>query len=130
MRFSPLSVFPFGILLLACSGSEGTSSTGSGGPSATAPEGAVNMEIYATVEQSCPIGNVHIDVGNSRVSPPELAVDAYQGAAISCAVVPKDELLSASGSIQQGSFTFSFKDVVTAGDSATGQVTVKDPAAG
>ncbi|MEO7331873.1 MAG: hypothetical protein ABI193_25075 [Minicystis sp.] len=131
MRSSPLFVLPLGILLAACGGGDDTTGTSStGGPSSTAPVGAVNMEIYATPEQSCPIGNIHLDIGNSRVMPPELATDAFEGAAITCKVVANGGGFTASGMIKKESDDFAFEGVNSSGESAVGFVTVKDPVTG
>lgn len=130
MRSSPLFVLSLGTLLAACGGDDPTGTSSTGGPSTTAPEGAVNMEIYATPEQTCPMGNIHVDIGNSRVSPPELAVDAYEGAAITCKVVASGMGYTASGAIKKDSLDFAFEGVTSTGESAIGKVTVKDPATG
>ncbi|MFO0758369.1 MAG: hypothetical protein U0359_17895 [Byssovorax sp.] len=119
-----------GFSLAACSSDTGTSGAGGGSGPSTAPAGAVNMEIYATPEQKCPIGNVHIDIGNSRVNPPELAVDAEEGASIKCRVAATGMGFGASGSIKKASFDFSFEGVTSSGESAVGKVTVHDPATG
>jgi len=112
----------------ACSSeSAGTSSTG--GPSPTAPEGAVNMEVYATPVQSCPPGNFHIDIGNTKTMPPALVVDGWESATVSCAVIPMSGKFAASGAVKQGALDFSFQDVLTDGSSAIGTVSFVDPSA-
>jgi hypothetical protein len=130
MRSNALLAFPLGLLLMACSGDEGTGTSGASGPSTTAPQGAVNMEIYSTPDQSCPIGNVHVDIGNSRVNPPELAVDAWEGASIDCSVVATGGGFTANGAIKKGEFDFAFEGVTSSGESAIGKVSVHDPATG
>lgn len=40
----------------------------------------MNVEIYTSTEQDCPVGNVHLDLGNSKVDPPRVEVDAWEGA--------------------------------------------------
>jgi len=130
MRSISLFVVPFVFHFAACGGDDTTGTSSTGGPSATAPVGAVNMEIYATPDQTCPIGNAHVDIGNSRVTPPELATDAYEGAVVTCKVVATGMGFSASGAIKKGSLDFAFEGVTSSGESAIGTVTVKDPATG
>jgi hypothetical protein len=133
MRSGPPLVLALMLTPLACS-SESTGSTsssttgGSGGPSKTAPEGAINMEVYTTPEQSCPLGNVHIDMGNSKVSPLVLVTEGFEGASVACSVVPdfKGNWV-ATGSLQKGALSFTFKDLTTGGQSATGTIVIKDP---
>jgi len=117
--------FVFLVALPACSSeTQGVSSTG---PSPTAPEGAVNMEVYATPEQTCPPGNFHVDIGNTKVTPPALLVSGEGGVTVTCAVVAQGAKYQASGAIKQGSLDFSFQDVLTSGGSATGTVSFVDP---
>jgi hypothetical protein len=130
MRVLLLLALPLVPGLLGCSGDTTNSSgTSAGaGPSTTAPEGAVNVEIYATPEQTCPVGNVHIDVGNTRVEPPKLEVDAWEGASVVCAVTPSGAGFAASGTLKKGGLELTFRDVVSDGASATGTISFKDPA--
>ena len=131
MRFSLLFALALPAGLLACSGDPdptgGSSSTGEG-PSTTAPEGAVNVEIYATPDQTCPVGNVHIDLGNSKVEPPKVEVDAWQGASVTCSVSATGSGFAASGTLKKGALSLTFKDVLSDGGSATGTISFKDPA--
>ena len=130
MRLLVLFAFIVPSGLLGCSGDTvipGGSSTGEG-PSTTAPEGAVNVEIYATPEQTCPVGNVHIDVGNSKIEPPKVEVDGWQGASITCSVAATGSGFAASGTLKKGALSLTFKDVLSDGKSATGTVSFKDPA--
>jgi len=114
------------MLALGCSDETKSSASGHGsggtGPSGTEPRGGVNTEIFATPEQSCPPGNVHLDVGNLKTNPPEKEVDGFAGASIACSVVPMGESFAASGEIAQGDVHFRFGDLTTKGDSATGSV--------
>lgn len=132
MRIFAIFACALSSAVLGCSG-DSVTTTGSGsstgeGPSTTAPEGAVNVEIYATPEQKCPVGNVHIDVGNSKVEPPKLEVDAYQGASIVCSVTATGSGFDASGTLKKGALALTFKDVLSDGKSATGNIQFKDPA--
>jgi len=133
MRFTLLFAFAFALPagLLGCSGDTATSaasgSTGAG-PSSTAPEGAVNVEIYTSTEQDCPVGNVHLDLGNSKVDPPRVEVDAWEGASVVCSVTANGDGFTASGTLKKGALSLTFKDVVSSGKSATGTISFKDPA--
>lgn len=113
-----------GLCLTACSGETGD--TG-GGPDENAPHGAANMEIYTSDAQSCPLGNIHVDLGNTKLSPPELLADGYEGAEVACSVALVTAKWAASGKITQGALLFEFGDILTDGSSATGSVRVKDP---
>ena len=130
MRLLVLFAFSISAGLLGCSSDTGSpSGSGTGeGPSTTAPQGAVNVEIYATPEQTCPVGNVHIDLGNSKVEPPKLEVDAWEGASVKCSVAATGMGFGASGTLKKGAYSLTFKDVVSDGGSATGTVSFKDPA--
>ncbi len=88
------------------------------------------MEVFASSEQSCPPGNVHIDIGNVKTAPPTTVTDGQDGAQVVCAVVPDGDKLAASGSIARGAIAFSFEGLVTAGESAIGSVGFRDPASG
>jgi hypothetical protein len=119
--------------LASCSdddGGGGGSSGGGEGGSAPRPSGAVAMEVYATMEQTCPAGNVHVNIGHVQSAPPALVVDGEEGAAVSCSVVPSGDKLEASGAIEQGPLAFSFGGLITDGTSAVGEVTFRDPATG
>jgi hypothetical protein len=116
--------------LAGCSSDEPKPSTSGDPPGEPKPTGAINMEVYATETQSCPPGNVQIDVGTVNSSPPETVVDGKDGAKVSCSVAPSGGKFNASGSIEKGSLSFAFRDVVTGGMSAVGQVEFSDPAAG
>lgn len=96
------------------------------------PTGAVNMEVYATEEQSCPPGNIHVDVGVVNASPAKTFEDGEDGARVTCAVVPSSGgLLSASGSLEKGAASFAFSVAVESGKpSAVGEVAFTDPASG
>jgi hypothetical protein len=130
MRLFVLFAFALSAGLVGCSSdtASGSASSTGEGPSATAPEGAVNVEIYATPEQTCPVGNVHIDLGNSKVEPPKLEVDAWQGASVTCAVTATGSGFAASGTLKKGAYSLTFKDVLSDGGSATGTISFKDPA--
>ncbi len=123
------------VLLLplpACSGDDDGGSGGDGGHGGSAPRptGAVAMEVYATMEQACPPGNVHINIGNVQSAPPQTVVDGEDGASVACAVVPSGDKLQASGSIERAELSFSFSGVETDGTSALGTVSFADPATG
>jgi hypothetical protein len=124
---------PLALFLAACSGETGGSSsstTGGEGPSDTAPTGAVNLEVYTAEGQDCPIGNAHIDLGNTKIDPPELLVDAYEGASIACTVEPNGLVLDASASLSKDGSSFSFSGVTSDGTSALGAVTIVLPDGG
>jgi hypothetical protein len=125
---------PLALILVACSGGETggntSSTTGGEGPSETAPTGAVNLEVYTAEGQDCPAGNVHVDLGNTKLDPPELLVDAYEGASVACAVEPMGLVLDASASLSQGGASFSFSGVTSDGKSAVGAVTIELPDGG
>ena len=130
MRLFVLFAFALPVGLLGCSGDTtipGGSSTGEG-PSTTAPEGSVNVEIYATPAQKCPVGNVHIDLGNSKVEPPKVVVDAWEGASVTCSVTATGSGFAASGTLKKGALSLTFKDVLSDGASSTGTISFKDPA--
>lgn len=116
---------------IGCSSDERRpSSTGdetSADPKAT---GAVNMEVYATAVQSCPPGNFHVDIGNVNAAPPMLYEDGQSGASVACSVLTEGSKLRAGGTIAKDTFSFSFRDVLTDGTSAVGQVEFTDPATG
>lgn len=119
--------------LAACSDDEGGGGGGGeagAGGMAPRPTGAVAMEVYATMEQTCPPGNVHINIGNAQSAPPQTVVDGRDGASVGCAVVPSGDKLAASGSIEQAELVFSFGGVETDGASALGNVSFRDPAGG
>jgi hypothetical protein len=120
------------LALAGCSGDdENQSSTSSTAPPADpGPTGAVNLEMYETELQTCPAGNVHVDIGNVGSAPPVTVEDGKESASVACAVVPESGKLRASGAIAQGAKSFSFRDLVTDGGSAIGFVTVSDPATG
>lgn len=123
--------FAIPLVMLACvSGCGGET----GGPTSDAgpkPNAAINMEIYATAEQDCPIGNVHVDVGNTKSVPPATVTDGQGGATVSCTVASAGaQGIGARASIAAGNLVFSFDSVVTDGSSTTGHVTVQDPATG
>ena len=137
MRLAPASAsfFAFAFALpaglLGCSGDIATTAGGSStgeAPSATAPEGAVNVEIYASSEQTCPVGNVHVDVGNSKLQPPKVEVDAFEGASVVCSVTANGDGFTASGTLKKGPLSLTFKDVLSSGMSTTGTISFKDPA--
>ena len=135
MRLASLFAFAFALPagLLGCSGDTATTAGGSStgeGPSDTAPEGAVNVEIYPSTEQICPVGNVHIDLGNSKDEPPKVEIDAWEGASVACAVTLDAAKggLNASGTLKKGALSLSFKDVWSSGTSTTGTISFKDPA--
>jgi hypothetical protein len=118
--------------LSACSDDgSGTSSSDDSGNGDPKPTGAINMEVYATEEQSCPPGNIHVDVGAVNASPAKTVTDGEDGAKVACAVVPSGGLLSASGSIEKGSASFAFAVKVESGKpSAVGEVAFTDPGSG
>jgi hypothetical protein len=119
-------------LAVACSddgGGDGGGDDGGGGGSGPVAQGAVNMEVYATPAQTCPPGNVHIDLGNAQSSPQVKVIDGEDGAQVLCTVAPAGAELDASGSIQRGNLRFQFA-VLTGGQSATGSVGFLDPASG
>ena len=121
------------LVLPACSDETGTGTssgqgTGGGGPDGTERHGAVNMEVYATAEQTCPAGNVHIDVGNLKSDPPVVAIDGFDGASIACDVVPMGKAFAASGEISVGAVQFGFGDLTTDGTSAIGNASFTDAA--
>jgi hypothetical protein len=131
MRLASIFAFAFALPagLFGCSsdtGTSGGSSTGAG-PSTTAPEGAVNVEIYANTDQTCPVGNVHVDLGNSKVEPPKVEVDAWEGASVVCSVTANGDGFAASGTLKKGALSLTFKDVVSSGKSTTGTISFKDP---
>lgn len=125
-------VFGFAIALAGCADADPVSLTSSsnGPPPDPGPTGAVNLEIYETEIQTCPVGNVHIDIGNVSSAPPVTFENGKAGVAVACAVLPEAGKLRASGSLAQGAKVFSFRDVVTDGSSAIGFVKVADPATG
>jgi hypothetical protein len=133
MRISQLACLVSLLLLSACSGDDtstaaATGSSGGGSGPSTEPQGAFNVEIYATMAQTCPPGNVHIDIGNTKLVPPTVVVDGVDGATVSCKVAQMGESFAASGEIKAGTSHVSFADVLTDGGSATGTVTFDDPA--
>lgn len=89
--------------------------------------GAVNMEVYATAVQSCPPGNIHIDIGNVNAAPPLVYENGQDGAEVACSVLAEGAKFRAGGSLKKGMFSFSFHDVLTDGTSAVGQVQFSDP---
>lgn len=99
-------------------------------PDGTEPAGAVKMEVYATEEQTCPPKDLQLAIGNVSSSPPVKVFDGFEGASVACAVVPKGDAFQASGTITDGSFTFSFRDLLTGGSSAVGNVEIIDPKTG
>lgn len=116
--------------LFACSSDERRGSFTEETTAAPKPAGAVNMEVYATAVQTCPPGNIHIDIGNNSASPPLVYEDGQDGAAVTCAVLSDGSKFHAEGNISKGAFSFSFRDVVTDGASAVGHVEFTDPASG
>ncbi|MEP7125235.1 MAG: hypothetical protein ABJE95_30170 [Byssovorax sp.] len=133
MRLASLVAFAFAFPagLLGCSGDTATtagSSSSGDGPSPTAPEGAVNVEIYASTDQTCPVGNVHVDLGNSKLTPPTLETDGWEGASVVCSVTANGSGFSASGTLKKGAQSLTFKDVSSSGMSTTGTISFKDPA--
>ncbi len=110
--------------------SGGEAANGSTGDAGAVARGAVDLEVYATEEQSCPPGNVHVDIGHVTTSPPDMLAHGVDGARVECAVVQNEEKFAASGTVARGAASFSFRDVVTAGASAIGHVEVVDPASG
>lgn len=121
---------PFAILGCADADPVSLSSSSNGAPQEPGPSGAVNLEIYETEIQTCPVGNVHIDIGNVNSAPPVTFEDGKEGTAVACSVLPEGSKLRASGSLTQGAKVFSFRDVVTDGKSSIGVVKVTDPASG
>jgi hypothetical protein len=119
------------LLLTACSDDRRRKSSSSSSTSEDpGPTGAVNFELYGTELQSCPVGNVHIDIGNVSSAPPVTFEDGKDGARVACSVMPEADKLRAEGTIEHGGRDFSFRDVVTDGKSAIGFVTTSDPATG
>jgi hypothetical protein len=118
--------------LLACSSEERrrSSSDDDETPPDPGPSGAVNVEIYATEAQSCPPGNIHVDMGNVKSAPPVTLEDGKDGASVVCAVVLEGEKLRASGAIKHGAASFGFSDVVSGGGSAIGLVELTFPGSG
>src|SRR4051794_30517386 len=94
------SIFALGIA--GCSSETG----GNIPPDPNGPEGAVNMEVYTNDAQNCPLHNVHIDVGNTKVSPPELVVNGAGGATVACSVKDMGGQFAATATITKGSFAF------------------------
>lgn len=124
-------VFGLALGLAACSDDRSGTSSSDDEEAEPKPTGAVNMEVYATEEQSCPPGNIHIDVGFVNASPAKTVTDGEDGAKVSCAVGPSGGLLSASGSIEKGAASFAFSVAVESGKpSAVGEVAFTDPASG
>lgn len=104
--------------------------TGDPGPTDPEPTAAVSLEIYATQEQMCPVGNIHIDVGVWNAAPPVFSVNGEDGAVIACSVKPGIAgKFDASGSVDVGKSSFAFQ-VSTDGTSAVGEVEFDDPATG
>lgn len=134
LRYLAAVVFVPMALVAGCSSDDAAPSDGTGGAGGEVFEGArgaINMEVYAAEMQTCPAGNVHIDMGSVNSAPPNLVLDGKSGGAVSCAVVVTGGGYRASGHIQQGTDDWSFSDVVTdPGQSATGIVSFKDPASG
>lgn len=135
----PLLRFAFGLACLGplgCGGDDtnggsSTTATTSTGPVGTEPRGGVNMEVYATPEQTCPPGNIHVDMGNLKAFPPVVVVDGFEGAHVACNVAPaQGTAFAATGTITVGATTFSFGDLTTDGTSATGSVSFIDAASG
>lgn len=119
--------------LCACSDDELHISATSGGPEVpdTNPTGAVNMEVYATETQTCPPGNIHIDVGAVNASPPVFVKQGEPGTTLECAVVSATgKKFNASATIEKDTFAFAFSDVITDGGSAIGHVEFTDPKSG
>jgi hypothetical protein len=106
------------------------------GPTGSERFGAVNLEIYAQPMQTCPVGNVHIDIGNVKTEPPQTVSDGFAGASVTCTVAQVALQFVASGSIvqesgdPQKSRDFSFSGLETEGVSGLGMVAIKDPADG
>src|SRR5688572_8966997 len=92
--------------LVACS-SETTGGSTSG-PSGNEPQGAVNLEIYTAMNQDCPIGNAHIDLGNTKVAPPDVLFDGFAGASVACSVAASGAAFDASATLSKEGATFSF----------------------
>lgn len=117
----------------AAAGTTGGSTTGSTGSERI---GAVNLEVYAQAMQTCPVGNVHIDIGNVKTEPPQTVNDGFSGASVTCTVAQVALDFVASGSIVQDrddpqeSLDFSFTGLDTKGVSGLGMVAIKDPADG
>lgn len=128
MRSSMAVILLVAAALPACSHDEttGSSSTG-GGPDPNGPAGAVNMEVYSTPDQTCPPGNFHIDVGNTKITPSELVLNGESDTTIACSVIPTSGKFATTGSIKQGDLDWSVKDLLTDGTSATGTVSFVDP---
>jgi hypothetical protein len=124
--------FALPLALIACADDDRRSSSSSPStpPADPGPTGAVNLELYGTELQDCPIGNVHVDIGNVSSAPPVTFEDGKDGAAVACSVLPEAGKLRASGSIAHEAKAFSFRDVLTEGKSAIGFVTVSDPGSG
>lgn len=128
-------------LMTGCSDDTESAATGTTGASTTGPTGserfgAVNLEVYAQPMQTCPVGNVHIDIGNVKTEPPTTVSDGFSGASVTCTVAQVALDFVASGSIvQEGddpqkSRDFSFSGLDTKGVSGLGRVAIKDPADG
>lgn len=136
LRPRPAALAALALTLTAAACSEGgrddddDGGSGGGGGGGLGPAGAVNMEVFESSGQSCPAGNVHIDIGNVKTAPPTTVRDGQDGARVSCAVVPSGGKLEASGSLELGALSFSFGGLVTAGESAIGTAGFHDPASG
>jgi hypothetical protein len=133
-HIAALVLVPFAVLA-GCSGDDDGNTSGgdggSGGEIFTGPRGAANMEVYAAEMQTCPPGNIHVDLGSVNSSPPALVLDGRDGGTVSCSVIATGQGYRASGAIQKGAHDWSFSDVITdPGQSATGIVGFKDPASG
>lgn len=129
-RASSLSIL-LSLSLAGCGGDERPPrDTSPKGPDGTEPMGAINMEVYAEQSQTCPPGNIHIDIGTVNSSPAVLVVDGFEGAKVTCSVVKSGGAFKASGSIEQGDLAWAFTDLTADGPSAIAQVEFTDPKAG
>lgn len=125
------------LLLLGCSSGD-ANPAGGATSQPSGRKGAVNVEIYESQGQSCPLGNVHLDIGSVNSSPVAEVADG-EGATITCRVAEGQSgsgdagpPFAASGSLAQGSVSFRFANVTATAStpSATGEVVIRDPNAG
>ena len=117
------------LFAIGCSSESESSSGGEGGSVPfEGPRGAVNMEVYASEAQTCPPGNLHVDMGNPRTDPPLQVEDGRGGATVACTVSHSGSQYAANGTITKGDASFSFSDVVIDDDlpSALGMVAFVD----
>lgn len=132
-RLLSAGLLAFG-LLAGCSDDSGESNSGGGGEGGeyfSGPRGALNLEVYAADQQTCPPGNVHLDIGTVNASPPIFVYDGISGAGVTCTVKPTGQGLGVTSHLTNASNDVSVTDMITdAGVSAVGIVRFVEPASG